>query len=99
MENTVYKIRRKSDGLCSKGGMTPKFSINGKTWSELSHLKIHIAQLNGNCGLPKNKHNQMPTSHDGQTIFRHVYENCDIVTFDVTESGLESILDILNFDD
>lgn len=27
-----YKIRRKSDGLYSTGGMTPSFTKQGKVW-------------------------------------------------------------------
>lgn len=42
----VYKIRRKSDGLFSSGGMEPTFSEKGKTWAQRGHLSNHFAQFN-----------------------------------------------------
>jgi hypothetical protein len=41
---TVYKIRR-SDGLFSAGGCSPKFTPKGKAWSGTGPLKNHLNQL------------------------------------------------------
>jgi len=41
----VYKIRRKSDGLFSKGGMSPSFNEKGKTWTARGHVTSHISQF------------------------------------------------------
>lgn len=36
-----YKIRR-SDGRFSTGGCRPRWTKNGKTWTNLGHLKNHL---------------------------------------------------------
>ena len=38
----LYMIRRKSDGLYSRGGSTPAFGPNGKIWKGLGPLKLHL---------------------------------------------------------
>ena len=42
---TIYKIRRNSDGLYSSGGIYPKFTENGKTWTQRGHVTSHLSQL------------------------------------------------------
>lgn len=37
-----YKIRRKSDGLFSKGGTTPTFTKVGKVWRRKGDLSSHL---------------------------------------------------------
>lgn len=44
MSKTVYKIRRKSDGLFSTGGCWPTFKANGKAWSTKGALNGHLSQ-------------------------------------------------------
>lgn len=41
----VYKIRRKSDGLFSMGGTTPRFNKLGKIWKQKNHLTNHLQQV------------------------------------------------------
>ena len=41
----MYKIRRLSDGLFSKGGNPPVFSNQGKMWSSKRALSSHFALL------------------------------------------------------
>lgn len=36
-----FKIRRR-DGLFSTGGCRPRWTKNGKTWTNLGHLKNHL---------------------------------------------------------
>ena len=38
----IYKIRRKSDGKYSNGGLAPFFSDYGKTWGSERHVRIHL---------------------------------------------------------
>lgn len=59
---TVYKIRRKSDGLYSTGGMQPSFSKKGKVWNNRGAL----------------------TNHFNLVTYRRVYDNCEVVTVEVT---------------
>ncbi len=75
----VYKIRRKTDGLYSTGGVYPKFTKIGKVWSSLGHLKSHMRQLF-----------DTEYSSDWKTIYvklriKHIYKDCEIVTYIVTE--------------
>ena len=46
MPPTVYKIRRKSDGLFSTGGTSPTFTKKGKAWSGKGPLHLHLSQFN-----------------------------------------------------
>jgi hypothetical protein len=41
----MYKIRRKSDGKFSTGGLTPRFTKKGKVWTEVQYLKSHLNML------------------------------------------------------
>ena len=43
--STVYKIRRKTDGLFSMGGSMPRFNKTGKIWKQRGHLTNHLNQL------------------------------------------------------
>jgi hypothetical protein len=43
--DTIYKIRRRRDGLFSKGGSYPRFSKAGKMWSTIPHLKRHLSNM------------------------------------------------------
>lgn len=45
----VYAIRRRSDGLFSTGGSSPRFTKNGKRWSTIGHVKTHLAMFVGYC--------------------------------------------------
>ena len=40
-----YKIRSKTTGLYSTGGMSPRFNKVGKTWSHIGHVKNHLVQF------------------------------------------------------
>jgi hypothetical protein len=41
----MIKVRN-TDGHFSVGGMRPRFTKRGKTWSSLGYLKSHLNQLN-----------------------------------------------------
>jgi hypothetical protein len=41
----IYKVRRVSDGLFSKGGDTPSFGPKGKVWAGPGPLKNHFNLL------------------------------------------------------
>ncbi|WNA15897.1 hypothetical protein XaC1_254 [Xanthomonas phage XaC1] len=42
---TSYSIRNKTTGLYSTGGVSPKFSHNGKVWSQIGHVKAHLLKI------------------------------------------------------
>jgi hypothetical protein len=44
---SVYKIRRKTDGLFSTGGAHPRFNAKGKIWTARNHVTSHIGQVGG----------------------------------------------------
>lgn len=70
----VYKIRRKSDGLFSTGGTTPRFTSKGKTWSGMGQIKNHLNQF---------------VTHDytnKKLLARYYpYEGCELVEFVISE--------------
>jgi hypothetical protein len=41
----VYKIRNRKTGLFSTGGMRPKWTKQGKSWSRINYVHSHIQQL------------------------------------------------------
>jgi len=47
---TVYKIRRKSDGLFSTGGAWPQFKTKGKQWPTRAGLHAHFNIVFGRGG-------------------------------------------------
>jgi len=42
IKKKIYKIRNKQTGLYSNGGKKPKFSVNGKIWTQKNHLLLHL---------------------------------------------------------
>ena len=46
MSETLFKIRRRTDGLFSKGGVEPTFSKTGKVWKRRGDVSGHLSQLN-----------------------------------------------------
>lgn len=46
MSTSVFKIRRKSDGLFSSGGCYPKWSEYGKAWATLRRARLAASLLN-----------------------------------------------------
>lgn len=51
VDNKVYRIRRKSDGLFSKGGCYIQFKKNGKLW-RYPHLKSHLTMIDYRSNHP-----------------------------------------------
>jgi len=71
----AYMIRRKSDGLFSSGGMSPKFDKKGKIWGTVGALKNHLVFAYDNYynrGSVKLNANFYP------------YLECEIVVFELT---------------
>ena len=66
---TVFKIRRRSDGLYSKGGSTPQFSKQGKTWTSKSALSGHFAIIREYDRYRKTN------------TFATVYADCEVVEY------------------
>jgi len=77
--DTAYKIRRKSDGLFSMGGGSPKFNKTGKIWRKRSHLTSHL-----NCVGWWNPRNRIL-----ETSLH--YKDCDIVLFELTEKEIDKM--------
>lgn len=93
-QKEYFQIRRK-DGMLSKGGQCPKFGKTGKTWTGIGYVKAHIRQLRDGTGIPP--HNTVrPTSVGGYTIFSHIYENCEVVTYVTVEDSIIPVNNLLN---
>jgi hypothetical protein len=43
--DTLFKIRRESDGLFSTGGDSPNFTKRGKEWKQRGHVTSHLNQV------------------------------------------------------
>lgn len=73
---TIFKIRRQADGLFSTGGTSPDFNDKGKVWKARNHVSSHMKQVGSYySGKTKNDY----------------YRDCDVVTFEVAETEIESI--------
>lgn len=83
---TIYKIRRTSDGFYSAGGSTPTFTKRGKIWKTLSAVKLHIHSALGH-GYDRYG---TGTYHN----LKQIYKDCDLIEYRIIESGTS---DVLNF--
>ena len=45
MAETIFKIRRSTDGLYSRGGESPSFDTKGKVWKRRGDVSSHLSQL------------------------------------------------------
>lgn len=45
MDIKVYKIKDSLTGKFSTGGLSPKWTNRGKTWSQFNHVKAHLRQF------------------------------------------------------
>ncbi len=76
----VYKIRRLSDGLYSKGGTTPHFSKKGKVWTSLGALNGHLTLVaDGGRYIPESQREAVR-----KTKLQQTYGGCEIVTYVVS---------------
>jgi len=81
MQKTVYRIRRKSDGLFSTGGNRPSFTVKGKVWNNKGGLHAH---LNMN---PKKWVATAPGPFgEYRSAQRDAYEGCELVEFEIVET-------------
>lgn len=71
-----YKIRRRSDGLCSTGGGHPEFTHVGKTWSNMQSLHSHFAVIQEIKEYAMRRHRD-DTIPD---FIAETYAGCDVVT-------------------
>lgn len=78
METTSYKIRRKSDGLFSRGGCVPQFHKIGKTYSTKGHVKMAIANHYDSRYWTKSK---------------NLYEDCEIVEMHIVVDATQDVKD------
>lgn len=62
MDIKAYKIQDKVTGLFSTGGMSPKWTKRGKTWSQLNHIKTHLKQFISDSSYMKEWINNIPES-------------------------------------
>ena len=95
----IYRIRRKSDGLFSGGGMNPKFTKRGKIWQGLGPLKNHL-----NCLLKMHlealriKRNEKYWGHSEYQNYNEsfVYENCELIEYvlEEKENQVTNLMDI-----
>jgi hypothetical protein len=87
MNKTVYKIRRKSDGLYSTGGHYPSFTVKGKVWNSKSALHNH---LNFNPTTTTYSYSQNPFI--GAQYEKHdAYAGCELVEIEVVQTEKTSI--------
>jgi hypothetical protein len=85
-ETKVYKIRRKSDGFFSGGGMHPSFSKKGKVWSNLQALRSHITLVKKNNGLDVKYWSNLwgpPPEYP--------YKNCELIEYIGQENIIEEL--------
>lgn len=87
-DNVLYKIRRKSDGLFSTGGHTPRFTKIGKSWkfgALLNHLTmIRTARIRRVEGFRHYRDNKpVPNAAKIFAQIPDIYEDCEIITFKI----------------
>lgn len=76
-KNTIWKIKRKSDGLFSTcSGSYPKFSKEGRCFVSERRLIVHLNMVNKYLSQQKRYRNKQAV---------HPYLGCEIVQFKITE--------------
>jgi len=80
---SVFKIRRRSDGLYSKGGSTPSFSKQGKTWTSKSALSGHLALI----------HEYDRYKHVHTSTIATVYADCEVIEYTVVVGSAMLVTD------
>lgn len=92
---TVYKIRRKSDGLFALGGDRAAFGPKGKTWSGLGPLKNHL------IGVAKaNLWRNGVTSLGGRNLYvvaAGLYAGCEVVAYELVEPVEGAVVPVERF--
>jgi len=68
----IYKIRKKNDGLFSKGGSRPSFDKRGKFWRSIGSVKLHLNHV---------REIRLPFRSEDRQEFMHPYVDCEIVTY------------------
>lgn len=79
MTKSVYKIRRRSDGMFSSGSACPGFTAVGKTWSGCGPLKNHLRMIAQNH------------SREGMDRLREVYADCEVVEYAIISPEVEAV--------
>lgn len=89
--NKVYRIRRRSDGLYSTGGLYPRFDTKGKTWNNLSALSGHLTNTFGEGGYLNclDKNNEIIVEKFFNT--KNPYLNCEIVEAELKFEVVEDV--------
>lgn len=92
-----FRIRRKSDGLFSVGGQSPKFTKKGKIWQGLGPLKNHLNLLlqdyMRNLRFKRDqKHPYYESYKNFDVVF--IYQDCELVEYEPTETAVTNLMDI-----
>ena len=74
---TIFRIRRKSDGLFSIGRTYPRFTVKGKAWKQRNHVTSHMTQIGRAWGTGQTKHDY--------------YKDCEVVEYEVIEKEIKAI--------
>jgi len=95
-DETLYKIRRKDDGLFSTGGQDPRFTKNGKAWKigpMLNHLTMLRSQRLDSIEFKRGYSKPNPNAARMLARTADVYEDCEVVSFEVTVTSTTSVTD------
>jgi hypothetical protein len=84
MSEIWYRIRSKRTGKFSKGGTSPSFSKHGKLWTRANLLR-HLKMFAPFSGY-------MPH-------ISKVYDNCELVIYELNESNIAAITSELKPED
>lgn len=79
--STVYMIRRRADGLFSRGGMGPRFSKTGKAWHGIGQLKCHLRMF-----MTSKWDHSNGEKRDWHA--KAVYSGCDVIAVACLTDGL-----------
>lgn len=95
----IYRIRRKSDGLFSTGGMSPRFTKKGKIWQGLGPLKNHLnLLLDQRKTSLRHKRDEKSPYHSGYRDYneKFIYEECELIEYllEEKETQVTNLMDI-----
>lgn len=91
MKNKIvfYKIRNKTSGLYSLGGMNPSWNKRGKTWNNLGHIKSHLSGVKQHLSYENSKTRSTLNMREWE-IVEYVFEKGNETVIPVEELILSS---------
>jgi len=80
----IYKIKDTNTGLFSTGGMSPRWTKNGKVWNSIGSLKCHLRQF---MATKKVKDTSGYYVTDWKVLYNKIPHNWEVIEIELVEKA------------